>query len=270
MDLDLKKALKVAEKTTTLAGNFLLDFQQDVLITQKKDLEDIQTDADLKAEKIVIEQISKNFPDHNILSEEQGLIDNKSEFTWVIDPLDGTKEYFRGLSTYSSLLSLQSNSELLVSSCYVPRTNELYSAAKEIGSFLNHKTKLHVSSQKKLNQSLILCHPVNNKLKEPHFSEQWKVLEKISQQAYRLRPTWYDSWFMGQMAQGGFEAYCALFNQGPKWHDIASGLTLIEQAGGKVTDRYGKPLKHGNLEDGIVASNGLIHQQLLSIINLQG
>lgn len=216
--LDLKKAQNVAEKAVLTAGNFLKDFQQDVLVEKQKDSVDIQTDADLKSEKICIDIIQGSFPNHNILSKEIGLIDNQSPYTWVINPLDGTKEYFRGLTTYSTLISLETKKELLVGACYVPSTQELYFASKG-------------------NKAFILCHPPSHKLPQKQFQKSWKTLGKITRKTYRLRPTWYDTWFTCQIAAGGFDGYFILHQYDPKWYDISAGLIIAQEAGAKVTNR---------------------------------
>lgn len=264
--LDLKKTRRLAISAVTAAGNFLKDFQEDVLVEQKKDVVDIQTNADLKAEKIVIDLIQKTFPKHNILSEEIGLIDNKSDYTWVIDPLDGTKEYFRQLTTYSSLISLESKTELLTGACYVPASQEIYSASKDLGSFYNNQ-KNKVSNTKKLEKAFILNHPPTQKVPPQLFKSIWETLGKLIHSTYRLRSTWFDTWFTCQMATGGFDGYMVLHEHGPKWYDIASGIIIAKEAGAKITDRFGKPLKIGDLSNGLVITNGHIHDQLLNIIN---
>lgn len=264
--IDLKKAQDIAVKSVTQAGNFLKQYQQDVLINKFKDSVDIQTDADLKAEKICLNYINQAFPDHNIFSEEAGFIDKQSDFTWVIDPLDGTKEYLRGMTTFSSLISLESKKELIAGACYFPCTQEIYSAAKNLKAMFNLR-KIKVSKQVKLNQSLILTHPPNHKLDNQNFKKVWNTLGKLTKKVYRLRSTWYDAWCICQMATGAFEGYVLLHNQGPKWHDLSAAIIIAKTAGSKITDRFGKPIKLGDLKNGIVISNSHIHNQLLSIIN---
>ena len=194
------------------------------------------------------------------------MIDNQSPYTWVIDPLDGTKEYFRGLTTYSTLISLETKEELLVGACYVPSTQELYIASKGNQAHYNGK-EIKVSKTKKLKKAFILCHPPNHKLPEKQFNKSWETLGKITRKTYRLRPTWYDTWFMSQMAAGGFDGYFVLHQYGPKWYDISAGLIIAKEAGAKITDSKGNKVKMGNLSNGIVVTNGLIHDQLLNIIN---
>lgn len=265
-NINLKKTKDFAEKLAKRVGKFLLEKQDKVEILEFKDKQDILTNIDLQAEKIIVNAISKNFPNHNINSEEVGIIDNNSEFTWVIDPLDGTKEYFRGLPYYSVCISLENRKEILIACIYIPATDELYSAAKGFGAFENEGLKLKVSIQGKLDHAIIAAHPPNHKVKEPGFSKIWNILAKVAKSSYRLRPTAYDNIILCYLAKGAFDAYFVLIEKGPKWWDIAPGLSIAQEAGAKVTNRYGDPLVMGNFKDGIIVSNGKIHDQLLKIL----
>ncbi len=264
--IDLGEAQKFSNKLALEVGKFLLQNQDKITIKKFKDRQDIQTDIDLRAEKIVVGALQKRFPNHNIHSEEAGIIKKNSEFTWIIDPLDGSKEYFRGLPDYFVCISLEDEREILLSSIYIPRTNLLYSATKGKGAHENDR-KIQVSSQKRLSHAIITCHPPNHKVSEPKFTNVWETMARVAKFSYRLRPHNYDNQYLCYLAKGAFDGYFLLIEQGPKWWDVAPGLVIVKEAGGKVTDRRGKPLKNGNLKEGIIASNGKIHNQLLKILN---
>ncbi|MBU1085287.1 MAG: inositol monophosphatase [Candidatus Beckwithbacteria bacterium] len=267
--IDLKKALSVAEEAVTTAGKFLLAHQRDVVIKKHKDAVDIQTDADLKAEEICIKTIQASFPNHNILSEEIGFIDHQSDFTWVIDPLDGTKEYIRQIPLWGTILSLETKLKTLVAACYFPPTNELYSASSNQATLFNHQP-VKLSSEKKITKSFIYTHPPTSKTKKQTANFIWDKLKQISFQAYRLRAHANDAWVLSWLSRGGLEGYWLPDGHLTEWYDISPGLLIAKQAEAKITDSYGKPVKRGDLTKGIVITNDHIHDQLLNIINLQG
>ena len=119
------EAKKLAEKLVLEAGEILTENKGHGKVVSYKDLQDIQTDIDIKIEKMVIDQIEIAFPTHNIFSEEVGVIDKGSEYCWVIDPLDGTKEFIRDIPLYCSAVMLQKNGEPIAAAIYDPELKEL-------------------------------------------------------------------------------------------------------------------------------------------------
>lgn len=261
-----KRLQNFAEKTAIKAGKLLLKEQDKVTIVKYKDKQDIATTADLKSEKLIISEIEKAYPKHSIFSEEIGLINNNSQYTWVVDPLDGTQQYAKGLPLFAVLISCETQTNIISSCVHIPKTHEIYSAAHKCGSFDSGK-KLKVSNQSRLSHSIVYTHPLSNKVKEPEFSRLWKLTAKAINSCYRVRPTIYDAQILSWLAKGALDAYFLLHDTGAMWWDIASGLLIAKEAGAKITDRFGKPIKPGNLEKGIVVSNGKIHDQLLKLLN---
>lgn len=264
--MNYKKLQTFAEKTAIKAGKLLLKEQNQFTVVKQKDVQDLATSADIKSEKIIIDEIEKRFPNHNIFSEEVGLINKNSDYEWVLDPLDGTKEYARGMSLYCVLISCEKKGKLIASCAYLPRTQELFSASFGNGSFLS-KNKLKVTTQDKFSHSFIVTHVANSRVKEPEFTKIWNTTAKTAKQCYRLRPSNYDAPHLCWLALGAYDGYFVLHDKGPKWHDVASSLLVAQEAGAKVTDRFGKPIKDRNLNSGLVVTNGKIHDQLLEIIN---
>lgn len=264
--IDLTKALTVAETAAGIAGDWLKTNQSKVKIVKHKDYQHIQTDADLTAESLIIDKILKKFPSHNILSEEAGLIDHQSEYTWVIDPLDGTLEYQKGHSDYLVLIALENRQEILTGVVYSPSLNNLYSGSKLTASKKNNQP-LKVSSTKTLSQAVI-----NIKLPNLNSSPSDKVLalsavKKLLDKFYRVRSSTLDALNICLVAQGVIEAFCLIGDTGPKWWDLAPGLIIARKAGAKISDCFGQPIKNHDLSHGIVVTNGLIHDQLLNILN---
>jgi len=267
--IDLNRARKFSEEVAKEAGHFLLENQKKVQIKAYKaykDRQDIVTNVDLASEKIIISAIEKKYPKHNIHSEEKGVLDKKSQYTWVIDPLDGTKEYLRGLPIYSINLSLEDKKEILLGTVYVPKAKSMFSALRNRGAFENGK-RIKVSSQNKLKDSFIYTHlPVKERKLSDSLEVIWSKLEKIFNFCYRLRSFQIDILSLCWLAKGGLDGY-VLFFKDEKWWDIAAGLLILEEAGGKITDIFGKTISNNDLSNGIVASNAQIHDQLIKILN---
>jgi|APSaa5957512622_1039677.scaffolds.fasta_scaffold39329_2 myo-inositol-1(or 4)-monophosphatase len=264
--LDLKKALDLIHGTTLGVGGYLHNYQQDVLIEKHKIGPDVQTNADLEAEKIFFKSIEEQYPDHNIFSEEFGYKDKNSEYTWYIDPLDGTIEYSRLSPLYLTTAALQTNSEVLVGSVYMPAVDQIYLASKKTKSTLNNKN-ISVSKNKDLGQSIIQFKNGNKKQSPEQQHQTFSILEKIALNTYRTHGFQNIAWNLCMVAQGVVDGFALLVDIGEKWQDVAAGLLIAKQAGAKITNRYGKSIKLKNFKDGIIVTNGLIHDQLLDIIN---
>lgn len=264
--LSLKKLQQFAEETAIKAGKLLLKQQSHVKIVKFKDQQDISTTADLESEKLILAAITKAFPDHNILSEEIGTINNKSEYTWVIDPLDGTKEYARGLPTYAVLIACQKGARIIAGCVYTPSSHDLYSAATGLDAYHNGH-KVRISQQPQLDQAIISSHLPNHRLIDSQFALAWQTVARIADSSYRLRGTNMDAVSLCWLAQGGIDAYIVPFASGPNWWDLAPGLLIAQEAGAKITDLKGKPVHPRHLNRGIIASNDHLHPQLLQLLN---
>lgn len=253
--LRLSELKTFSEKLARSAGKILLDQQKRARIVKYKDVQDIATTADLASEKYIIGEIIKKYPDHSILSEEQGETDKKSDFEWIIDPLDGTKEYLRDIPLYNVSIALEYKGELVVAALFRPSENVLYSTAKGVGAFKNGK-KIHVSSKQKLEESFVYCYLPSFKRNQEKYDWAFDKLQKIGKIAYRLRALADENTALCWLAQGGVEAYINLSNP-PKKHDISTGI-LIAQEAGAIIDTQTHPV--------VVANNKKIYNELLGII----
>lgn len=257
-----------AETTAVKAGKFLLHHQpQAAIVKHKTDLQDIATTADLGSEKIIIAEIKTRFPQHNIVSEEIGLINHHSDYTWVIDPIDCTKEYFRGLPTYGVLLSCEDKNHTLAGCVHIPKINETYSAALSNGTFKNG-SQIEVSSQSQLSRAFIFTHIPNTNLNSLQFHRQWQKLGQVVSQSYRVRSNVFDAQSICWLAGGAIDAFFLLDQVTKVKHwDIAASLIIAQEAGAKISDCKGNPLQHGDYSRGLIISNGRLHPQLLKILN---
>lgn len=261
---DLKKIQSFSEKLVVETGEFLAKHQHRAKILRRKKLQDFLINLDIEAQEQIVTKIRRKFPNHGIIAEENDLKQIK-EFTWTVDPIDGTKYYLKGLNIYSTSLSLFHNDEPLVGAIYQPASETLYSASKGNGAFLNNKI-IQPSNISKLNESMIYATLPNISMSVKVFKKTLKKLELLFQNSYRVRYLADANIAMAWIAHGGFEAFINIPGDENIW-DIGPGIALINASGGKVTDLNGKSIKHFNLAKGIIASNGKIHDQLVKLLS---
>ena len=267
MDIDLIKAKKFSKKLALKAGKFLIENQKRVKIKAYKDRQDIVTNVDLQAEKIIISAIEKKYPKHNINSEEKGVINKNSQYTWYIDPLDDTKEYLRQIPAYNTSFCLFYQKRPILSIVYLPYSKQLFSAAYNKGAFLNNK-KIHVNSKKSLKDSIIsLCPPCFKKVSSEIFENNFKKISQLTKKVYRLRYHQADNAFLSFLALGAIEARLNFCYPIKAVHDVVPGLFIAKMARAKITDLKGKKLDFSKPKQLYIASNAKIHDQLIKILN---
>ncbi len=227
--MDLLKYKDFLEHIAKVSGEILLDYQNKFKIINQKDIQDIATSADIASEEFIIKSILEKYPDHGILSEEKGEINRDSKYRWIIDPLDGTKEYVRGIPQWNCSICLQYKNETIVACVYRPYENVMYSAAKDLGSFKNGE-RIHVSDIKDLENSFVYCYIPSFKRNQDKYDWAFNKLNLIGKNAYRLRAYADENTALCWLAQGGCEAYVNLSNP-PKEHDIIPGLLIAKEAG---------------------------------------
>ncbi len=238
------------------AGKILLEKQNKFKVVKQKDIQDIATSADIASEKYIVKCIQEKYPNHRIISEEMGEMNSNSEYTWIIDPLDGTKEYVRGIPQWNCSIALQYKNETIVACVYSPHENVLYSAGKSLGSFRNG-LRISVSDKKGLNNSFVYCYIPSFKRNPDKYDWAFERLKPIGKKAYRLRALADENTALCWLAQGGCEAYLNLSNP-PKDHDIMPGLFIAKEAGAFSTVNK-IPL--------VVANNERVYNELSKIIN---
>lgn len=263
---DLVHFRQTAERIAKGAGELILSYRGKTLKTKSKaDALDIVTEADEASEAYILKEIHKEFPDHGFLSEESGAGGSKSMFRWIIDPIDGTKEFASGMPLFAVLLGLEYNGDTIINSVFMPVMQDLYSCAKGLGTSLNGQS-IHVSKRDTLIESMVYVHPPKYSFPEPGFQSSWDRMAKIAKNVYRLETGPYDVWYLSWIAGGAWEAYVLPVDY-PKWWDVGTSMLLVEEAGGKVTTLKGCPVTEQNYKtEGILATNGKIHDQLLKLI----
>lgn len=263
MQLNLLETKNFLEKLALKAGKYLLENREKFFVVKQKSKLDIATNVDVEVEKIYLTELNQRFPEFNILSEEIGEIDKKSEYTFIIDPLDGTKDYVRGVSLFNTSVSLEKNGETLVSVVYRPAEDELFSSAKGSGSCLN-TNRILPSKTLALQDSFIYVHLPTYSRNPEDFPAAWQKLKKLSENVYRIRGLADEHTMCSWVAMGGCEAFVNLTGI-PRYWDIAAGLFIAKEAGCTITDINGKNIT-GRKIDSLVVSNAKIHQELLAVL----
>lgn len=257
---------KDCETIVRETGRLLSSYENKFKVVQLKDAIDVATTADIEAEKLAISYIQSKYPNHRIHSEEAGDLKGESEFVWYIDPLDGTKEYVRGVREYNSIVAVEEKDSLIAGAIMRNGINELYACSKGNGSYKNG-VPVHVSHTNDMSTAFVGMHfPINSSVKDC-VEKSLHIAEHLIYKSYRIRPGWDEAKLLGYVAQGTIDAHVMPSCIKNAWHDIASGLLLVMEAGGKVTDWNGNTIKNHDLSHGILASNGMLHKELLELIN---
>jgi len=248
----LDTAIVAAKK----AGKVLMKYynKKNVSNHRKKD-NSFVTEADVAAEKIILDTILKKFPSHAFHSEEKGVSKNHSEYCWYIDPLDGTHNFMHKIPLFSTSIALAKNGKFIVGVVYLPYLDELFYAKKGKGAFMNGK-KIHVS---------------DNTLKNSIFSPPTAIVyhgTKIAKLIELFTPKVSDIRMIGSAAISLSYIACGRFDFSIKTsitpYDIGAGKVIIEEAGGKVTQLDNRDFTGSS--DNSIASNGLFHKELIKIM----
>ncbi len=258
---------KDAEYIAQRVGELLNRYQKKAIVVVKKDIGDFAMTADLASEKLIRSYIQKKYPDHSVMGEEGGLTDKHSEYLWIIDPLDGTKEYARGVKEYNCLIAVEHNRKLVVGVIKRAGLDELYSAASGQGAKKDSEN-IRVSITKDVKISHVGYHlPVgSSQFARSRIEKHFPLLQELTFTCYRLRPGWDDAKALGYVASGILDAHIIPAELPNAWHDVASGILLVREAGGQVTHLDGSQIVPHDMKKGFLASNGYIHDQLLDII----
>lgn len=255
----LKNTQKFSREVTQKAGKYLADNfhalkRKDV---NRKNRYEIVTSFDLGSEKIIISEIKKKFPNHSILSEEAGFIKGDKDHLWLIDPLDGTTNYRLGSPLFSVSLAYVYKNQIQYGIYHSPIMQETYEAELGKEAFLNGK-EIHVSKIKKVSDSInLFCHSNTSEAIEKAI----KYYSAVKPKSLDMRQLGAGSLELGFVASGRAESIAIA---GANTWDVAAGVLLVREAGGRVTDFSGK---EWNLQSkDMLATNGKILNELLKII----
>ena len=243
------------------AGRVLADRLGRALQITHKGTIDLVTEADLAAERLIVERVQTHFPRHSVLAEEMGASEGEAggatHWKWIIDPLDGTTNYAHGYPCFCVSIALERDGEVVLGVVHDPTRDETFAAERGEGATLNGR-RIRVSETSELNRSL-LCTGFPYDVRER--SDFIRHFQRFIMQAQAVRRDGSAALDLAYVAAGRFDGF---FEEGLRPWDVAAGVLLVEEAGGRVTHYDGaqfsiyRPL--------IAATNGLIHDPVLRIL----
>lgn len=234
----------------------------DLKISNKEGINNWVTEADHAAEKAIFEVIQSQYPDHFILSEETGEISSSSNTKWIIDPIDGTINFACGIPICCVSIGVEQDGEMILGAVYNPFINELFFAEKGKGATLNGN-KISVSTKTEvLHSCLVTGFPYTYLDME---NGPLQIFERLIRKGIPVRRLGSAAIDLCWVACGRFEGF---YEHKLNAWDSAAGYLIVEEAGGKVTDMKGD--KYSPYQYQIVATNGLIHDDLVEVINGRG
>ena len=228
-------------------------------ISNKEGFNNLVTEADHAAEKAIIDEIKKSFPDHFILSEEVGEIKMDSSYKWIIDPIDGTVNFANGIPICCVSIGLEYNGKMIFGAVYNPLMNEFFFAERGEGATLNDK-KIQVSQRENILECCLVTGFPYKYLDSENGPLQ--VFEKFIRAGLPIRRLGSAAIDLCWVAAGRFDGF---YEHKLQAWDSAAGFLIVEEAGGKVTDFKGEP--YSPYQPHIIASNGKIHNDLVLDVN---
>jgi histidinol-phosphatase len=249
MDRRLEVAIAAAKASGEIALRY---FRRDVAVEYKEDRSPV-TVADRECERRIVETLRRAFPDFGVLGEEYGE-QSGAAARWIVDPIDGTKSFVRGIPFFATLIGLEEEGEITTGVIYAPALDDLIYAQKGGGAF-DRNGPLRVSQVPRLDGSMLVFGGPNV-LRQAGF---WDAYERLVDRSGRQRG--YGDYFgYTFVARGQAEA---MVDASLKPWDLAALKIIIEEAGGRFTDFSGKATIYGGQA---VASNGLVHDEILTLL----
>ena len=254
--------MTIAVRAARAAGNVIIrqiDHVQDLPVSEKS-RNDFVTEVDRQAEAVIIDTILKAYPDHAILAEESGE-QGKSEYIWIIDPLDGTTNFLHGFPQFAVSIALQYRGLLHQAVIYDPLRQELFTASRGDGAYLNER-RIRVSNRKHLDGALL---GTGFPFKEGSRIEQYLgTFRTLFPRTAGIRRAGAASLDLAYVACGRLDGF---WEFGLKPWDMAAGVLLIEEAGGMISDFKGGNL---DLQNGdIIVGSPKIYMEIISSIGTQ-
>tara|TARA_A100001015_G_scaffold228870_1_gene258680 strand:- start:219 stop:959 length:741 start_codon:yes stop_codon:yes gene_type:complete len=234
---NLNVMIKASEKASKI---LIKDFGEiEKLQVSKKGPKDFVTNSDLKTEKIIIDELKKARPNYSILSEEEGVVNNKDKNnTWIIDPIDGTINYLHGVPHFAISIALKSYDQIIAGLIYDPIKDEMFYAEKNNGTYLNNQ-RIKVSKRSKIEDCLFV---VGNKI--DHDNE------------LNVRKSGCAALDMAYVAAGRYDGY---FQKNLNLWDVAAGIIIVKEAGGILNEINLTKIN----EVKIIASNNSINNEFI-------
>ncbi len=251
--------LERAKQAAVAAGRLIKDHAGKARSIQSKAGQEtnLVTELDREAESLIIKTLLTSYPDHDILAEESGSHNHKSDYRWVIDPIDGTTNFAHGLPIFCVSIGLEYQGDILLGVIYDPTRDELFTAERGKGAFLNGNP-ISVSDTASLIQSVLVTGFAYNVSSTRENIDHFQNFLLEARAVRRLGSAALDLCYV---AAGRLDGYWEM-SLNP-W-DMAAGVLLVQEAGGKFTDLEGRPSTIHNKK--ILVSNGRIHDQMVGVL----
>lgn len=260
---DLQQFVSVAESLAKKAGDLCLELQGNLGDVKYKSAKDVVTIADVSSERLIVDGLRAAFPTHSVRTEEAGVIEGSDpRYRWIIDPVDGTVNFSRGIPLWGISVALHFEGRPLVAVVNLPKLGEMYTAVKGGGAFMNGRP-IHVSSESNPVHAIVSNGDFNvgnvqkiNAQNSYNFARESEVFERVK--------------CLGSaVIEGCFTACgridCFVMTMSYPW-DIAAISLIVEEAGGRSTHIDGSPMQYVDGEQ-VIFSNGILHDILKKTVN---
>jgi myo-inositol-1(or 4)-monophosphatase len=237
------------------AGALLATYFERRVAFELKGEYDLVTEADRASEALVVERLRSHFPTHSIVAEEGGGHQGSSEYCWYVDPLDGTTNFAHGFPMYNVTMALEHAGQLVAGVIFDPERNEMFASERGSGAYLNQRP-IHVSKVARLEDTLVATGFPSLKRHQNVNVHFYYQLAMITHGVRRAGSAALD---LAYVASGRLDAF---WEFGLKPWDMAAGILLIQEAGGKCSDMHGAPMQLRGPH--LLATNGAVHDAMLA------
>ena len=249
---------KIAIEAALKSGFFIKNSVGKIAVISYKGRDNIVTDVDKKAEKLIMNIILSRFPRHSILSEERGALGGHSPYKWIIDPLDGTTNFAHAFPFFCVSIALEEAGRIVLGVVYDPIRDELFFAESEKGAYLNNK-RIEVSKVNKLSDAFLATgFSYGRKRKDKNVGN----FKKFLMRSMAIRRAGSAALDLSYVACGRFDGFWEM-DLNP-W-DSAAGHFIVKEAKGIVTKFDGS--KYSSYDKSILATNGKLHPQMVAMLN---
>lgn len=249
----LETAVDIAREAGALLANY---FERRVPFELKGEF-DLVTEADRASEKLVVERLRSYFPSHTIVAEEGGGLEQSSEYRWFVDPLDGTTNFAHSFPMFNVTLGLERAGEMVAGVIYDPIRQEMFTAERGAGAYLNNR-RVRVSATSRMADSLASTGFPSRKR---HHNVNIHFYYQLAMASHGVRRTGSAALDLAYVASGRLDFF---WEFGLKPWDMAAGILLVREAGGRATDMRGAAHTVTGSEH-LLADNGILHEEVLQI-----
>ena len=252
----MRNIMTVAIEAAREAGGFLRANHRTALTVETKEDNSLVTNVDREAERLIVSRIEAAFPSHDIIGEERERTARGSDHVWIIDPMDGTHNYIRGMGTYGVSIGVRRGNSFVAGAIFIPESGEMYAAEEGGGAFRNEK-RIQVSSR----SDLSTCSMAFDSELRMETGRKVRVLEELCPRIFNVRLIGSSARTLTYIAEGILDGVIEFSD---KLWDFAAGVVIVREAGGKMTSFSGASL---TVDDtAYVASNGRVHDSLRGFV----